>query len=188
MEKNNFDIKRFTSSVAVYLLNAIAESIEFHLSEVEAIGHIYDAFDKLAITMENKGVEVTALTNDHLFIKKAARTLLIVINDDNADYNKIKAEYESLFSLYKENFEHDFLHMTQEELENLGFVRWMDENPLMLIPIWIYRLLPEGMKLTNINGGKAETFDQEIRVDRPIDIRFGHLGWGYYLETKEEAL
>jgi hypothetical protein len=179
--QREFDIKKFTSSVAVYLMNAIAETVEFDMTEVESLSHVYDAFDKLAITMEAKEIGLSDLQNDNPFIQNTARDLLIMINDDKT-YKELKDKYNALRDQYVIEQNCDFINMSREELENLGFAYWEDSNPLMLIPIWIYRLLPTELELTSIIGTKAPVFSDGVRVDRPEDIRFGHVGWGFYLK------
>jgi hypothetical protein len=179
MRQGNFNINQFTSSVFVFLMNAIAETVEWGMTETEAESHIYEAFDKLAQTIENKEVDLADLANHDPFIKKYALELLILINDDASAYSQIKEKYDVIMAEAKKLYT-NFSVMSKDSLENLGFAKWQDDHPIMLVPIWAYRLLPEDTTLLSINldWGAKSASDSMVRVDRPIDIRFGHLAWG----------
>lgn len=186
MRQDGLDIKRFTSSTASYLLNAIGETIEFGMSEDDALIYIYDAFDKFAITMENKGLDVSDLDNDDKFVKKVAIELLLLINNDETTYEQMRNKYNSLLNDYVENNGKHFLEMSREGLENLGFAYWMDENPLMLIPVWAYRLIEEDAELTSISNDKRKVFSNKIGISHPKHVRYGHLAWGFYIKNNQE--
>ncbi|MDF2841588.1 MAG: hypothetical protein K0R00_14 [Herbinix sp.] len=183
MNQEDFSISQFTSSTAVYLLNAIAETIEFEMGEEDAIDHIVEAFNKLATVIERKNVNISDFQNDNNFILQTAKDLIVLINDENP-YAVIKEKYNNLRDEYITSFGNSFISMNRKDLENLGFAFWQPSEPLMLIPIWAYRLLPTDLELTSINGDKAIAFNPIIRVDRSSDIRFGHLGWGFYLRKE----
>lgn len=176
------NLNQFTSSIAVFLMNAIAETIEWGMAEDQSIKHIYDAFDVMAEKMERESISLADLKNDHRFVDKVARELISLVNDDSTTYEQMKVAFFTYRSEYETDFGPFFALMSREELENLGFVYWSEKDPLMLVPIWVYRILPADMVLISINGDRYRVFDSFIRVDREEDIRFGHLGWGFYLE------
>ena len=68
----------------------------------------------------------------------------------------------------------DWDNLTKQDCEELRFGVWEKENPVRLIPIWLYKAIPMGTKLTSI-GGEEIVFDGN-NID--TDTRFGCLAWG----------
>lgn len=177
----DFNIETFTKNVVIYLFDTVAETIEFNMAESDALNHIHEAFDRLVYTMSDKGINLSDFKHDNKFLKDAAIEMMLIINEDDANYENIKNKYLELIDNFKE-LNIDFLKLNEEELEEYGFAKWLEFDPLMLIPIWAYRLLPKGIKLTSINKDEEKIFSEKIKVDYPKHIRFGHLGWGFYID------
>lgn len=68
----------------------------------------------------------------------------------------------------------DWDSLTDQDCKELRFGKWEDGNPLRLIPIWLYKAIPVGTKLTSI-GGEEVVFDGS-NID--TDTRFGCLAYG----------
>lgn len=81
----------------------------------------------------------------------------------------------ALDRVYVELYKHlDWDNLTDSECDELRFGKWEKGNPLRLIPIWLYRAIPNGTKLICINGEEI-VFDGN-NIDN--DIRFGCLAYG----------
>ncbi len=68
----------------------------------------------------------------------------------------------------------DWNSLTDQDCTELRFGEWEEGNPLRLIPIWLYKAIPVGTKLTCIDGEEI-VFDGS-NID--TGIRFGCLAWG----------
>ena len=68
----------------------------------------------------------------------------------------------------------DWDNLTEQDCKELRFGVWQKENPVRLIPIWLYKAIPMGTKLTSIDGEEI-IFDGN-NID--TDTRFGCLAWG----------
>ena len=66
--------------------------------------------------------------------------------------------------------------LTLEEMKDLGFQRWSDDNPMMLIPLWLYPFLPNQLECECINGEKG--IRSKERIDS--DHRGGMLAYGVH--------
>ena len=141
----------------------------------------------------------TNLTEEQIKVFKIfsnARNYLItraiegVVYDWGSDYSEknIKEHLEKLKNnkdITKENFDILFT-LPKHLLDILGFGTWDDETEykLMLIPLWLFTLMPKDYKFI---GGCITEDDQPYNytVDQlDNDIRFGCLAYGVYLEGK----
>lgn len=68
----------------------------------------------------------------------------------------------------------DWNNLTKEECKFLRFCQWSEESKIMLIPIWLYKMIPVGTTLYGIGGDKI-IFDGH-NID--TDIRYGCLAYG----------
>lgn len=68
------------------------------------------------------------------------------------------------------------LELSNQELSYLGFGRWNDK--LWLIPIYLWRCVPDGTVLTSING-ETKVKGKDI-ID--LDVRYGRLAYGIIRE------
>jgi hypothetical protein len=66
--------------------------------------------------------------------------------------------------------------LSEDNLKTLGFKLWDEKDPLYLIPLWLYTLIPDGTELTSISGDKAVKGTDSI----DLDVRFGCIAWGFY--------
>lgn len=64
--------------------------------------------------------------------------------------------------------------LTREEMENLGFRKWSSESDLMLIPLYLFPYLKEGIKISSISGNEYHFF----RESADNDHRMGLLAFG----------
>lgn len=64
--------------------------------------------------------------------------------------------------------------LTAEQMEELGFGRWSDESPLMLIPLWLLPFLADEFEGGCIDG-ESRVFKRD---DLDNDHRFGCLAYG----------
>lgn len=68
----------------------------------------------------------------------------------------------------------DVSKFTSEQMDDLGFGRWEENNPMRLIPLWLFQFLPEEIETKDING-KTEIL-KKSEMDN--DHRFGCLAYG----------
>lgn len=64
--------------------------------------------------------------------------------------------------------------LTREEMENLGFRKWSKESDLMLIPLYLFPYMKEGITVTSISGDQYYFF----RESADNDHRMGLLAFG----------
>lgn len=75
----------------------------------------------------------------------------------------------------------DWDKLTEQDCKELRFGVWEKGNPVRLIPIWLYKAIPMGTKLTSI-GGEEIVFDGN-NID--TDTRYGCLAWGIIPKANE---
>jgi len=76
----------------------------------------------------------------------------------------------------------DVTKLTRSEAKELRFSTWGEEYPdLYLFPLWIVPLIPEGLKVRDING-KYFKYDSKTTDN---DIRCGCVAYG--IEIKKEG-
>lgn len=115
--------------------------------------------------------------------KVAMRSLNILqINIDNGliDDPMVVAEYASMKDQIRE-IVGGIEALSIKEMLYLGFSRWDENQPLYLIPLWFYDLIPDGIELTSIFGDKVIKGSGKVN----LDIRFGLIAWGL---TRDEEL
>jgi hypothetical protein len=64
----------------------------------------------------------------------------------------------------------DYTQITSDELRSVGFKHWDDEEKHLLIPIWLFRLLPDDEKLYS---PLIDENSIELKKDCDDDYRFG---------------
>lgn len=74
----------------------------------------------------------------------------------------------------KEFFDIDPSDLTRSEMVDLGFGSWSDETEMMLIPLWLFPFMADGLEVEDIFG---ETFIFN-KADADTDNRFGCLSYG----------
>jgi hypothetical protein len=97
---------------------------------------------------------------------------------------EVKESFETFYNSMKKHPELiDWNGLTIEEARELRFQKWSDdeEEPknLWLIPLWLYPIIPIGIKLVSIGG---ETIINDGKLD--ADTRFGCLAYGLILKKK----
>jgi hypothetical protein len=77
--------------------------------------------------------------------------------------------------------------LTEEEMKDLGFGVWDEDNPMRLIPLWLLKFLPDQIETESIGGEKKIL--EKSTMDN--DHRFGCLAYGIIpalnKETDEET-
>ena len=85
------------------------------------------------------------------------------------DINKTLIKWEEEYGSFKINP----TDLTIDEMKELGFQSWDEENPIKLIPIWLYPFLAEEFESESISGSKHYKLS-----DLDTDQRFGCLAYG----------
>lgn len=77
---------------------------------------------------------------------------------------------------YIRNLKLDFFDMTEMELKEYGFQKWSKDSEIMMIPIYAYDLIEDGMVLNGVFGGMATKGTDYI----DLDVRGGCIAFGIY--------
>ena len=85
-----------------------------------------------------------------------------------------RQEINEAFSYNIENYYIDPYKLSREELISIGFSKWDEDGDLLLIPLWVYPFLEDGIKLTCIDDTKAIKGKDEI----DLDIRCSCIAYG----------
>lgn len=104
------------------------------------------------------------------------------VYDSWSDETKVSTIKEVYSMFYDELKKHiDFKNLTVEDAKELRFGRWDEELPnLWLFPLYLTPIIPEGLEVMYIDGGKTQYKKDEM----DDDIRFGCVAYG--IEIKEE--
>lgn len=99
-----------------------------------------------------------------------------IIYDNWDNEFKISENKKCFEGFYKELKKHiDFTKLTVKEAKELRFQRWSEEQPnLWLFPLYLVPIIPEGLEVTGISGGKYKY--EKDKMDN--DIRFGCVAYG----------
>ena len=68
----------------------------------------------------------------------------------------------------------DVSDLTATEMDDLGFGKWAKEDPMFLIPLWLFPFLPDKIEAGCIDGEKKVYNKSEMDNDH----RFGCLAYG----------
>ena len=71
--------------------------------------------------------------------------------------------------------------LTKDQMKDLGFGKWSDEDPMYLIPLWMFPFLPEEINCGCIDGVKLVVKKSEMDNDH----RFGCLAYGVMPKESE---
>jgi hypothetical protein len=66
--------------------------------------------------------------------------------------------------------------LTEKEMISLGFQKWSNDNPMYLIPLWLFPFLPEEIDCGTLNNIKQILKKSEMSDDN----RGGCLAYGIY--------
>lgn len=77
----------------------------------------------------------------------------------------------------------DITKLTASQMEDLGFGKWSKNDPMWLIPLWLYQWLPEVMETKCIDG----TVEVLRKAKMDTDHRFGYLAYGIYPSAAPEV-
>ena len=90
--------------------------------------------------------------------------LLKVVGEEISDHMNVPDE-----------FTEEFMDMTEDQLLDLGFNYLNDESSVMLIPAWIFPLIPDGVLLQTVEGEVFEMEDDttiELHGDSWVNASF----------------
>ncbi len=93
--------------------------------------------------------------------------------------SQIKELYGKLINEFQDI---DFTQFTIDELKEFDFRMW-DENTI-LMPVWAIDCLPDGAKVTSIDGDEI-IFDKSKGLDK--DERFGATAYGFSISQLRDA-
>lgn len=69
----------------------------------------------------------------------------------------------------------DITKLTKRQMDDLGFGKWSKEDRMRLIPLWLFKWLPETIISKSISG------DIKLKKsEMDTDNRFGYLAYGIY--------
>ena len=94
----------------------------------------------------------------------------------------VKKEYFDAIEKAKNSFSEekiDFSELTQDELEVLRFIDFDDDNK-NLIPLWLFRILPDDTKIKCFNG------EEKTVKDSSDDVRCGCTAYMLIIEKQNE--
>ena len=94
--------------------------------------------------------------------------------DDTFALRQIRKIPESIINM-KGVFKIDPNVLTSEEMDDLGFGKWSEENPIRLIPLWMYPFLVDTFEAGSIAGEPITVLERD-KMD--TDHRFGCLAYG----------
>lgn len=66
--------------------------------------------------------------------------------------------------------------LTAPQMDDLGFGQWSEDNPMRLIPLWLFKFLPDEIESECIDGTKSVL----KTADMDNDHRFGCLAYGIW--------
>ncbi len=95
-----------------------------------------------------------------------------------------RSEVKELYAkLIKEFQGVDFTQFTIDELKQLDFQIW--DDTIILMPVWVLDCLPDGTKLTTINGNEI-IFNKSRGIDK--DERFGATAYGFSISQLRDSV
>jgi hypothetical protein len=68
-------------------------------------------------------------------------------------------------------------NFSEDQMKDLGFVRWSEDDPMYMIPLWLYPFLPDEIECKSIDGVQVRYKKSEMNTDS----RFGCLAYGVYV-------
>ena len=69
--------------------------------------------------------------------------------------------------------------LTEPQMDDLGFGRWFDDHPMRMIPLWLFKFLPDEIESECIDGTKSVL----KTADMDNDHRFGCIAYGILPNT-----
>lgn len=123
------------------------------------------------LTLEQKNTVLMALNR---FVKLQAQ-----LYEYDWSHNYLGDDIYSELIRTINSLEIDFNSLSASDAHFLGFVPWEEDPGLYLIPLHLYKCIPNGTVLTTING-KTFQFDKNCLPDN--DNRSGMLGYGIKID------
>ena len=121
---------------------------------------------------------------------KAIRNMYLRCMGEIIAYSDWKDEYKlsniseipNIINIWEEKYG-DFKNLNlselyEDELEYLGFSNWSEDNPVKLIPIWLYPYIDKNNNYISINGNNISGKDLDN------DHRMGSLSYGVYGKSR----
>lgn len=94
----------------------------------------------------------------------------------------LRKEWQRDSSFPAELNQETFDKLSVDELRALGFGLWSNDEPLWVIPLALWPLVPNGTELHCINGGTITKSD-----DTDLDNRFGCVAYGFNRGPRDAA-
>lgn len=130
------------------------------------------------LTVTNRIDFMEIMENYIYFLKSIGAPLNYGSWSNDFKLSEIKNSYNKFLSYIKDMIDNigGWDSLTYQDMKNLGFKEWkLDSGDnIMLIPLYIYSLIPEGLEVTSIFGQKI-VYDG-TNIDN--DERFGLLAYG----------
>ncbi len=118
---------------------------------------------------------------------KKIRTLILntsaeVMNYSNWDNGFAAKQIREIAPKYQDIIgEIDISKLTKEEMIDLGFGRWSKDDPMFLIPLYLYQFLPDKINCNCISG--SSVLDKS---NMDTDNRCGWLAYGVTPSKEKE--
>lgn len=108
-----------------------------------------------------------------IMINRSAECMTYATWSDEFIAKEIR-EIPKIVKEWKEYHPIDPNELTRDEMIELGFGKWSDEDPMYLIPLWLLPFLPDEIECGCIDGEKSLMKIAEMDNDN----RFGCLAYG----------
>lgn len=106
------------------------------------------------------------------FANRASESVVYDSWSDNFSREETRRNADQVRNFLKDKI--DWGNLTEEECKYMGFGKWDEESGIWLIPLWLYKSIPVGIKLYSING--EEVMFDGSNID--TDTRYGCLAFG----------
>ena len=137
--------------------------------------------------MKDKEVYFSVMRN---YKTRVSNMVANIVAYDSWSDEFARKELNKLYDLLINEFNDiDFTQFTSDELKTFDF-RWWDEN-LLCLPPWAIDCLPDGIKLSSIDGGEF-VFEKPTEKNSMKDARGGVTAYGFtkdmLRDTKLESI
>lgn len=108
-----------------------------------------------------------------LIVNRAAEVMCYTMWSDEFAAKQIREIPDVLLERHPELGKIQPSELTEEECNSLGFGQWNADNPMRLIPIWLFPFLADEIQTTCIDGSSVLR-----KADMDNDHRYGCLAYG----------
>ena len=93
--------------------------------------------------------------------------------------HEVKYLYDGFISNFKNI---DFCKLSQKTLIEMGFRRFNDK---ILLPLWAFHCLSDGVELLNLSNNIVIVGSEEISLN--MNVRFGTIGCGFSIQSLRDG-